>query len=95
MSKVLGQVRIEDCFIRGSERIKGTNKQGNEYDFLTVRFEDSTGEGLELRAEDEAKAEDFPKRKEGTLIANIYWGKGKQGLYYFLKVVGFEEDKKK
>lgn len=95
MSKVLGVIRIEDIFIRGSERIVGTNKQGNDYDFLTIRFDDETGEGMELRAEEEAKAEDFPKRKEGTLIANLYAGKGKQGMYYFLKAVGFEEAKRK
>lgn len=95
MSKFLGVVKLEDVFIRGQERITGTNKMGSKYDFLEIRFDDSTGEDFALRAEEETAEEDFPKRREGTLIANLYGGKGKQGMYYYLKAAGFEETEEK
>lgn len=78
--KKIGRIEINDAFVRGSERISGTRKSdGKTYDFLIVRFDDERGEPHELRAEDSVTEGDFPKRKEGILLANVYSGIGRDG----------------
>lgn len=78
--KRIGKIEIGNAFIRGTERISGTRKSdGKIYDFLIVRFDDERGEAHELRAEDSATEADFPRRKDGILLANVYSGIGRDG----------------
>ena len=94
MMKVLTQTKIDGVFIRGTERISRTRKaDGKTYDFLIIRFDDERGEGHELRADDGATEDMFPKRAEGKLIVNVYSGRGRDGKEVsYLYAVNFEKD---
>lgn len=88
--KILGQVKVANVFIRGTERKQGVNKAGTAYDFTVVRFDDETGEGFDLRLESDVSVDRFPRRTEGDLIANVYHGTFKGASTTYLKVVDFE-----
>ena len=89
--KNLGQMEIENVFIRGTERKQGVTKVGKDYDFTLVRFDDETGEGFELRLDDEIDANVFTRRSEGVLIVNVYHGKFKGQDLTYLKAAGFKK----
>lgn len=89
--KVLGQMKIENVFIRGTERKQGVTKAGKDYDFTLVRFDDEAGEGFELRLDDGIDANAFTRRSEGVLIVNVYHGRFKGQDLTYLKATDFKK----
>jgi len=93
--KTLGQIKMENVFIRGTKRIQGTNKNGNEFDFVELKFDDETGEEYKLRLGEDVEADLFPIRTEGTLVLNVCCTHFKDSVTTYLQAVDFKQYKSK